>query len=101
MTFTCGNCSHVQKLTGFHFELDIEKPHRIWGATCTDCGFAGKSRVSAQVWNLLQTAYRFEAEKTPLITFAEPKAQHINRIETLVKQMGNIISGKLEAALRN
>jgi len=101
MTFTCGSCSQVQKLTGFHIELDIEESHRIWGASCSECGFAGKSRVSPQVWSLLQTAQRLEREQTPLINFAEPNAQSISRIEELVKQVGNVISNRLEAALRN
>lgn len=101
MNFTCGKCSHTQKLVGFHFDLDVEEPHRIWGAVCEQCEFSGKSRVTPQVWGLLRATRRLQDIKTPLVGLGQPQPQRLGRIEAFFKQVGNIISGKLGAILRS
>jgi len=56
MTFTCGKCGLTQgSHQSFMIEPDPEEQHQVWGAVCERCGFYGKSRVSAAVWQRLQT----------------------------------------------
>jgi len=56
MTFTCGKCGLTQgSHQTFTIEPDLEEQHQVWGAVCGQCGFYGKSRVSAAEWQRLRT----------------------------------------------